>query len=302
MHDVVCAEKRQRDLHLACRHVQCKGGSIFGRVYIAGMEICLRREAETNNINIGNERAPVREKLVICIQNDNLGTNFAGKNLAFCMRHGFQRSESFEVRRRRVRDSNDFRLNQRRQACDFTGVVCTHFNDRVTVFLAQPCEHQRHADFIVEIALCRQRFCRERETTRNHFLERCLAVAAGYADYGCRHLPTPVRCQQAQRLQGVIDDNDRNVGVNRDRHYRSGCMVPGRRFNKCRTIKIRSLQCEKQFAIPERARIRANATELQVCALKCAAHGIRRLCQGALHHLPQPPFSRRPSKFAQAMS
>ena len=66
-------------MQLAVGHVQCEGRSVFGCVNVAGTKIRLWRETETDDLHLGNERAPVREVLIIRVQDNDLRRDFAGK-------------------------------------------------------------------------------------------------------------------------------------------------------------------------------------------------------------------------------
>ncbi len=179
-------------------------------------------------------------------------------------------------------------------------MVCANFDDRIAVLRVQFCEHQRYADLVVQIPLRRQCACRQRQASRDHFLQRRLAVAAGNAYYCRRHMQAPFCRQQSECLQSVINDDDRNICLDRGRHDRSARPIPGSRFDKGRTVEVRSLQGNKQLALLKRARIGTDAAKLQVFALKFAVHCCRRFCQGALHHFPGAPASRRACMVAWA--
>jgi hypothetical protein len=71
---------------------------------------------------------------------------------------------------------------------DLAQVIRAHFDDRVTMFVGQLQQRQRHADVIVQIA-----------AGADQFLGRGLAVAAGHTDDGNVELPAPFTRECRQR-------------------------------------------------------------------------------------------------------
>ncbi len=185
----------------------------------------------------------------------------------------------------------DQRHGRPRQACqvgDLAGVVHAHLDHGGAMTGAQPQQHQRQADVVVEVADGGQhRFHRLQivatlmlaQDGGAHLLDRGLAIAAGDADQRQIELAPPVTGQAAQRQAGVGHAQQRQAppvigGPGVIDHGGGGAM--GQHVaHVVVTIEAFSVQRDEQFADGDRARVGRDADERVALRAGGAAGGLR---------------------------
>ena len=94
-----------------------------------------------------------------------------------------QTAKTLNMRCARHGDQSDIRAGRLRAKINFSLAIGTHFNDGVAMLFLQPQQSQRHADGVVQIGLCPQRWRRFRKNARNQFFDCCFGLTPCQSDY-----------------------------------------------------------------------------------------------------------------------
>ena len=165
-------------------------------------------------------------------------------------------------------------------------MVGAHFDHGVAMPFLDTREHQRHADVVIEVAVCRQ--CRRlaAETSSNQFLERRLAVAPRDAHDGHVMFMAPGCAESTEGRLDVINLDLRNCITRTPRNDGPGRAVFFRNAHIVAAIEVRTVQREKQFVPGDRASVGADALERTVVALQRAPHVPGRRAERRNHQTP----------------
>lgn len=128
------------------------------------------------------------------------------------------------------------------QAVNFAEVGHAHFDDSCLVLRCKVQECFRQADFVIQVALCFQRFKSCGKHQCNHFLCSCLSNAAGYANQNRREL-FPVVCCNLQQCRSGIRHNDTRTAFNWLIGYRCNCSIGNCFLYELMSVKICPTQC-----------------------------------------------------------
>ena len=152
----------------------------------------------------GAKPAPQAGKAVVGVEHEHAVGIQAVDDLGLRPGHALDTAETLQVGAAGIVQHRDIGPHQTAQVTDLARVTGAHLDHR-KLFVAQPAERQRYADFIVEVAPGRQHIAAAGEDRRSHLLERGLAIAAGDTDHACRTAHTPLLTQPPETAQGVRD-------------------------------------------------------------------------------------------------
>ena len=99
------------------------------------------------------------------------------------------------------------RLNGFDKRTDVAWMAGSHLNDGNLMFRPQAEKSLRHADIVVEIALCKEDVVACGKDGCHKFLCRCLAVGAGNADDRYGKLSAMFTCKKLERRQAIVNKN-----------------------------------------------------------------------------------------------
>ena len=154
--DVVPAGQWQRDIDFTDGEMQFERRAAGPGHDVVRANVGLAVDPERDQLRVLDKLRPVIEVTIVGIQHGDLRANLATQDLAFPARDAVERAEPLEMRRTRVRNDDDVRLRERREVRDLAHVIRTHLDHREPVAFFDACEHQRHADVVVQVAVRRQ--------------------------------------------------------------------------------------------------------------------------------------------------
>jgi len=172
-----------------------------------------------------------------------------------------------------IGDYSDIRPRYIGQILNLTEVVCTHFDNRVTMHITYRQQCHGHANVIIEIALRTQYLCLICSTDKNtatHFLDRGFAVTAGDTDNLTLEAPPPAGRQFTQCQPGVCHTNLRQCNRLLFTHQRTHGAGIGSLRNKLMAVITLTFQRNVQITLCNRARVlgyrgEQNISSQQLC-------------------------------------
>ena len=269
---VVNARERQRHGDAVIIEMQREVGAGDVRRNICCANIGQLAEPEADATHVVDERRPVVEVTVVCIENRGHRAFLVLQDFTLGARYALDRPESLEVSRTSVGNDNNVRGGESRQIGDLAGMIGAHFDHCEPVVLVDSREHQRHADVVVEVAVRGERRSLAAETGGDKLLERRLAIASRNADNRHVAFAPPGRAESAERHSGVVDLDLGNRIARAPRDHGPGRAVLLRNADILAAVKIRTLQREEQLAFANRARIGADANEGAIVPMQRPLH------------------------------
>ena len=201
------------------------------------------------------------EQRFIAIEHRRAARAQAFQNFQLRIADALARAEKFDVCRADIGNDGDIRLCLHSHAGNFLEIRHAHFhNCRLCVFL-QTEQRQRHADFIVQIALCIDGIELLREHCCRHFLGCRLADRTGDADNRDVKQAAIAACQCQQRAARIIHADHRNRKVDIALGHDCRCLCFNCLFQKIVPVEAFTAQRDEQASRRNRPRISRNACD-----------------------------------------
>ena len=245
--------------------------------------VAVRRLTEGHHAVTRGKLFPQWQPLAVAMTDEDAIFLEAIENFRLGARNSLLGSESLEMCTAGVIEKRDIRPGHHAQVMNLAGMVGAHLDHGVALFL-QPCEGQRHADVVIEIAAGREDRSHLGKDPGQHLLDSGLAVAACQRHDMGTGAATPGKRQLAESTHDISADDlwqiDIHLVINQSRDSTLFCsgshvIVPVEVFARYR---------HEQGSALERTRIAADTIELGVAIDETGAEDFRDFADAETDH------------------
>src|SRR5213594_3776724 len=149
---------------------------------------------------------------VVGVERDPAGGGHGAHERRLLLVHAVERAEELRVDGRHVRHDAERRPRQLRQVGDLAGPVGAELEHERLVLGDEPEEREREPPLVVEARRGLEDLPARAEYARDQLLGRRLAVGTGHGHNRNRKPRAMICGEQAERLCGVLDEDERHIG------------------------------------------------------------------------------------------